>query len=279
MNGDTTSASEQAGVPASTSGNKESDPPTDSTKLNWTVIVPVALISAVVLLVGLPIGAVLIVSSSGCCLANGPENIVTFWASMTAGFLALFGMVVTAVFIITAFRVDATARAKAQLAARDEVWKYIEQYKAKLAKDLEDLETLVKKVQSCGEGAKKDIAKVQEEVNDQKDQAIRAITVAQTETTNAADGAKKAIGEARDQIVNAAREAQGVISGASDQTMAVAHEAQEAMSSARQQVERQRDEAIPVIDSARQEAEAAARVVQERARTTGDPTDTEGGQE
>lgn len=101
----------------------------DGPKINWIVIVPVTLISAVVLLVGLPLGAVLIVNYSGCCLANGTEQVVTFWAAMIAGFLALFGMVVTGVFVITAFRVDATARAKAQLSAREEVWTYIEQYR------------------------------------------------------------------------------------------------------------------------------------------------------
>ena len=55
---------------------------------------------------GLPLGAVFIVNSSGCCFANGPEGVVTFWAALTAGFLALFGMLITGVFIITAFKVD-----------------------------------------------------------------------------------------------------------------------------------------------------------------------------
>lgn len=96
--------------------------------IQWHVIVPIILIGAVVLLFGLPIGAVWVVNSSGCCLANGTESLVTFWASLSAGFLALFGMVVTGVFIVTAFRVNAEARAEARTSAQKEAEKVARTY-------------------------------------------------------------------------------------------------------------------------------------------------------
>lgn len=89
----------------------------DVKEIPWRVIVPIVLIGAVILLFGLPIGAVWIVSSSGCCLTTGTENLITFWASMIAGSLALFGMLITGVFVLTAFRVNAQAETEAQRAA------------------------------------------------------------------------------------------------------------------------------------------------------------------
>ena len=243
---DQTGAPEQQG--------ESSNPP--EYKPNWKVIVPIVLISAAVLLVCLPICALLIVNSTGCCL-NGPENVVTFWASMMAGFLALFGMLVTGVFVITSLRVEATARAQAQIEARKEVWTYIEHYHSKLAGEIKVLEGLVQKmkaeVTASGENAKQAFTEARNEVGREKDQASAAITLARNETTNAANEAQRAIDGARERIATVANDAQGRIDGA-------------------------RDEAIGAIDSARQEVEDAAREVQERAgRATGGPTQ-EGGE-
>ena len=113
----------QAGLAADAS-SKNTSQNTDSEKqggavkeISWRVIVPIALIGAVLLLVVLPIGAVWIVNNSGCCPTSGTENLITFWASMTAGFLALFGMLITGVFVLTAFRVNAQAETEAREAA------------------------------------------------------------------------------------------------------------------------------------------------------------------
>ena len=256
-------------------------------RTNWTVIVPIALISAVVLLVGLPVGAVMIINNTSCCLAIGPEKLITFWASMIAGFLALFGMVVTGVFVITAFRVDATARAKAQLAARDEVWNYVRNYDEKLANELAALLPIV---EERAEQAKRTIDNAKKEVEAQQGDASTAIAGARSETTSAADGARRAISVARDEATDAARrareaiggveaetgnaavEAQRAIAEGRNQTIDAANGAQEAIVALRHEVERQRTEAIPAIDNAQQEVEAAAQEARDRiGRAGGSP--------
>ena len=227
---------------------ESSNPP--EYKPNWKVIVPIVLISAVVLLVCLPVCALLIVNSTGCCLANGPEKMITFWASMIAGFLTLFGMLVTGVFVITSLRVEATARAMAQLEAREEMWKYIKRYHAEL---IENLQTLERGVSEGGEDAKSAIANATAEVKAEQGQASVAIIRVRDETANAADEAQRDIG------------------GARDQTTAAADETQAAIRNAGQEVERQRDETNRAIDSARQDVETAARAARDRIDRAGEP--------
>ena len=218
-------------------------------KPNWKVIVPVALISAAVLLVCLPVGALLIVNSTGCCTVNGPENVVTFWATMIAGFLALFGMLITGVFVITSLRVEATARAQAQIEAREEVWKYIRRYQSEL---VEQITALVSEMQKEGEEAKGEITAAREEVTAQQSGASRAIASAQREITSTAAEARRAIAGARNETTDAARQAQEAVNGARSQTTDAARQAQEA------------------IDGARQEVETAAQAARDRIDRTGD---------
>lgn len=257
-------------------------------KPNWKVLVPVVLISAVVLLVCLPVGALLIVNNTGCCLANSPENVITFWASMIAGFLALFAMIITGVFIITAFRVEATARAEAQIAAGEEVWKYIENYREKLYADLRELADLAPKVINTSQDAMQAMARAQEDVEARQHEAINAIAQAQSETASAADEAQRTIGGKQEETIDAARQAQEAIGGAvdettrlvgeaqrtigeaRDQTTNAANEAQGVIVGARQDVERQRTDAISAIDSAREEVEAAAQAARDRLDRAGD---------
>ena len=264
-------------------------------RINWTVIVLIALLSAVVLLVGLPVGAVLVMNSTGCCLVNGPEKVITFWASMIAGFLALFGMVVTGVFVITAFRVDATARAQARLAARKEVWNYITQYEAKLALEIEELKKLVPQVKERSVAAMKAFTKAEEDVKKLQHEVVTAIAQAQSETASAADEAQRAIGGVQEETINTARQAQEAIGGARVETANAAEEAQRAVAEvrgqtidaasevqevifgARQEVERQRTEAISAIDSAREEVETAVQAARDRIDRAGGAPEGEGG--
>ena len=235
-----------SGTPAGAHRQSGTNSGSEDRVLRWNVIVPLVLIAAVVLLLGLPLGAVFIMNSS-CCLADGPENVVTFWASMTAGFLALFGMIITAVFIITAFRVDATAQAKAQVVAQEAVWNYLKNEQAELVKDLECLKALMKKVKECGESAQLALTKAKDDVEMQQKDANSAITAAEGATTNAA------------------REAQEAVAKALEETTSAAKGAQEAIGKALQEVQGQHDEAIRAIGEAQQEAEDAARAVRERA--------------
>ena len=230
-----------------TSGTKSTVPA--DRPIPWAVVVPVVLVGAVVLLVGLPLGAVLIVSSSGCCLVSGPEYLITFWASMIAGFLALFGLVVTGVSIITAFRTDSTARAEAQHVADKAARTYLKRYKENLFEEMAAARDCVKAKGSA----------VVAEIQAQKDAASSAITGARDKTTDAATKAQTAIGAARDKTTDAATEAQTAIRGAG------------------QQVERRRGEAIGAIDSAQQGVETAAREARDRIERAGDPPQGGGG--
>lgn len=239
-------------------------------KPNWKVIVPIVLISAVVLLVFLPVCALLIVNSTGCCLADGTEKIITFWASMVAGFLALFGMLVTGVFVITSLRVEATARVEAQLAARKEMWTYLKQYHEKFYDDLNELKELAQE-------AEQTIAEAQEMVEARQREASAAIIHAQSETTHAADEAQGVIAGVRDQTTEVARQAQEAIGGALGRTTDAAAEAQRTIGEVREQTIGTANDAQEAIDNAQQEVQAAAQAARDRIDRAGGAPEGEGG--
>ena len=262
----TSDSSTSTGNDATSSSQTKSTVPADR-PIPWAVVVPVVLVGAVVLLVGLPLGAVLIVSSSGCCLVSGPEYLITFWASMIAGFLALFGLVVTGVSIITAFRTDSTARAEAQHVADKAARTYLKRYKENLFEEMAAARDCVKAKRSA----------VVAEIQAQEDAASGVIAGARDKTTAAATKAQTAIGAARDKTTGAATEAQGVIGAARDNTTNTAREAQVAIRGVRQEVEHQRDETIRAFNSARQGVEDAARAARDRIDRAGDPPQGGGG--
>ena len=188
------------------------------TEIPFRVVVPIVLIGAVVLLMGLPLGAVFIVNSSGCCFTNGPEGVVTFWAALTAGFLALFGMLITGVFIITAFKVDDKARAEAWEAADKAVTSYLNRYsekelqkiaeiKGRIEKAVQSIETqraeaaeaIANEQQAATEAAnesKREIEEARADVEEQHSKAISAIDRLREEVENAAEDARERIAQA-----------------------------------------------------------------------------------
>lgn len=209
----------------------------------WRIVSFVSIV-AVVLLVGLPVGAVLIVKLTGCCFTSGPENVITFWASMIAGFLTLFGMVVTGVFVLTAFKTKEIAKAEAQSEARKTAQEvagtatdvFLQDRRGRLFRELKTAMDEVAEQAANVEKLGQDVEDIGANVKALHEQATEAITAAQESATNAAREAQAAIGEARDQTTSGASEAQ------------------------------------EAIGRAREEAEAAARVVRERAdRATGGP--------
>lgn len=186
----------------------------NSSAYPWRIIVPIVLIGAVVLLMGLPLGAVFIANKFGCCFANGPENVVTFWAALTAGFLALFGMLVTGVFVITSIRTDATARAEAHNALET----YIKRNREEFLKDLDESR---KKVKSEAAAASKEITGAQREIETQQDKAGNAIASAQKAVVGTAKEAQQKIGAAlegangrRDEAIHAIDRVQAEVESA-----------------------------------------------------------------
>ena len=261
-------------------------------EIRWAVVVPAVLIAAAVLLVGLPLGAVLIMNSTGCCLGNGPEKIITFWASMIAGFLALFGMLLTGVFVITSLRVEATARAQAQSVAHETASKvsrdtakqaadrFIRSHKGEMFEELEratdgaaQVAAKAEELDRGVENSKGELEKLKGEVTTLQNEAMNARTAideAQQQTTNLANQAQLTIDGARERIDAGANEAQQAIDRARERIGTVENEAQGTIDGARQEVEGRRGEAIGAIDSARQEVETAARAARDRIDRAGD---------
>ncbi len=262
----TSDSSTSTGNDATSSSQTKSTVPADR-PIPWAVVVPVVLVGAVVLLVGLPLGAVLILSSSGCCLVSGPEYLITFWASMIAGFLALFGLVVTGVSIITAFRTDSTARAEAQHVADKAARTYLKRYKENLFEEMAAARDCVKAKRSA----------VVAEIQAQEDAASGAIDGARQQTTSLANEAQQAIDGAREQTTNLASEAQQIIDGIRERIGTAASEAQGTIDTASQEVMQQRNETIGAFDSARQDVQTAARAARDRIERAGDPPQGGGG--
>ena len=94
-------------------------------------------------LVGLPLGALAIVHLTGCCSNESLTSFFTFWGSVLAGMLALFGMLIAAVFVITALRIDKSAEAEARSAAEEAVGEFILKYQEELVKQIDQRMTNV----------------------------------------------------------------------------------------------------------------------------------------
>ena len=188
------------------------------TEIPFRVVVPIVLIGAVVLLMGLPLGAVFIVNSSGCCFTNGPEGVVTFWAALTAGFLALFGMLITGVFIITAFKVDDKARAEAWEAADKAVTSYLNRYSEKELQKIAEIkgriEKAVQSIETQRAAAAEAIANEQQAATEAANESKREIEAARAGVEEARAGVEEqhskaisAIDRLREEVENAAEDA------------------------------------------------------------------------
>lgn len=266
-----TTASNQSGASSAGADGQSNTKSTEAKELErrvifWLLIItPVVLIAAIVLLVGLPLGTVWIMNSADCCLTDNHESAVSFWASMIGGFLALFGMIITAAFIITAFRVDATAQAKAQVVAQKAVWNYLKNEQAELVKDLKCVKALVEEVKKCGKSAQEAMVAAQNATTDAAREAQEAIARALENVEAQQEEASSTIVAARDATTNAASQAQEGIAGAVEDVETQQREASSAIVAARDATNDAASQAQAAIGNARQEAEAAAREVRERA--------------
>ena len=149
---------------------------------------------------------------------------MTFWAALTAGFLALFGMLITGVFIITAFKVDDKARAEAWEAADKAVTSYLNRYSEKELQKIAEIAEI-----------KGRIEKAVQSIETQRAEAAEAIANEQQAATEAANESKREIEAARAGVEEA-----------------------------RAGVEEQHSKAISAIDRLREEVENAAEDARER---------------
>lgn len=155
---------------------------------------------APIMVVGLPLAAFWIVQHSGCC-SDGPlASEGNFWGSAIAGMLALFGMLITAVFIITAFRVDKNAKFEAIVAATDGVGEFLDKYKVELLEGIDgwageaeaEKDRAIKRIdaatiaaESASNTALANIEEVRQNVVQRGEQAVETINAETSDVANA----------------------------------------------------------------------------------------------
>ena len=167
-------------------------------------------IIAPIMLLGLPLGALAIVHLTGCCANESVVSFFTFWGSVLAAMLALFGMLIAAVFVITALRIDKNAKIEARAAAVDAVQKFLLMYKREFLKQIDKWSRQVKSKKKdaieCIETAKQAtelkrqdatsaIDKARKETDEEAKQAKEAMTQAARDVETEKDTAVGRIGE------------------------------------------------------------------------------------
>ena len=157
-----------------------------------------------IMLVGLPLGALLVVHHSGCCMTNSIEQLISFWGSVLGGMLALFGMMITAVFVISAFRIDKSARAEAAAEAADAAGKFFHEYRREV---IVLIDKYVEEVKRTKEQAVDYICAAKAAAEEAKKGAIKTIDAAVTGTESARDVAVGRIDDARTAAESASKKA------------------------------------------------------------------------
>ena len=153
----------------------------------WYWIVGIAALGAAMLM-GFPLGA-LHITQDTCCFfeLDSLSSLLTFWGAVFAGFLALFGLLISGVFVITAFKVERQAK----LEARDVARKTVEEIAEKETK--EAAEKAAKKIaKEVAEGIAEEVAPIiAEEIAEEIAKTVAPIKAAEV----AAKEAKKVASE------------------------------------------------------------------------------------
>ena len=170
-------------------------------------------IGAPIMLVGLPLGALLIVQTSGCCTNESTEQLISFWGSVLGGMLALFGVMITAVFVITTFRIDKNARAEAAIEAADAAGKFLLDYKREL---MDEIDQDMREVKCKKKQAIKCMTAAKCAVKGEKKEATKCINAAKTDTESASEKAVAAIEKVRENVAGEGAEATKAIDQATD---------------------------------------------------------------
>lgn len=226
-------------------------------------------IGAPIMLVGLPLGALWIVQQSGCCPNQSIEHLISFWGSVLGGMLALFGTLIAAVFVITAFRIDKSARAEAAAEAADSLGKFVVEYKREL---LVLIEKWLRKVKSKKAKAKARMEAASTAVESAKAAAISRIDSARNAAEAAKDTAIERIDSARAAAESASEDAVAEIGEVRDNVARSGEQATTAMDQATVDVDRRRGAAIERIEA--EVAEVVRAVAEARARIQAQPDDS-----
>ena len=196
-------------------------------------------IAAPFLLVGLPLVALAIVQFSGCCTSQSTAGFLTFWGSLFAGMLALFGVLIAAVFVISAFRIDKSAKAEAQMAAEDAVAKFIVKYKEEL---LGRVDTWLSEVELAKKVAIESIDTAKIAAESKSETAVTEIEKAQSDVEQRAKQTTDAMGKA-------ARDVEKAKTDAVEQMESAATEVERVSAEIKARLESQRPDESPPDDS------------------------------
>ena len=161
---------------------KEARQPPDYAKLMaWAVCV------ALLTLVALPLGSLWISSNSICCFDNNAlSDQLTFWAAMLGGFIALFGIVISGLFVVFAFRIDYGATLEASRHAVKAAIEFLEfdpdkilkkftgrisEFSSLIKKKEDEISSLIKEKKREIEKKAKEIEQPLADIKDKLDQA------------------------------------------------------------------------------------------------------------
>lgn len=134
-------------------------------KPKYTTLMAVTVCVGIVTLVALPLGTVWISSNSDCCFNGSLPNQLTFWAAMLAGFIALFGIVISGLFVVFAIRIDHGATLEAAGHAMKAVIKFIDfdpqnivkKFVERVAEFESSISATEREVKAAGKNAEKEI--------------------------------------------------------------------------------------------------------------------------
>lgn len=156
---------------------------TKAKPFNYPVFITAIISFGILVLVALPLGAVWISSNSDCCFNNSLSNQLTFWAAMLGGFLALFGTIISGIFVVFAFRIDHGAKSESAKVAMDAVIQFlnanpkrtIAEFKDKIGEIRKAFDACVKAAKEDIRNKKKEIDAAKKEIDDAKEKIDESI--------------------------------------------------------------------------------------------------------
>ena len=189
--------------------------------LNYLAIAAAILGTGILVLVILPLGAYWIASSTNCCFTDSTSNLLTFWAAILGGFIALFGMVISGLFVVIQIRIDNASKSEATRAVNEVLGEYLQvnedtiienfrtmveasekliegavkETKQKAKSAQEEIAETTSNVKEASERAVADIAKYSSQVEQAQNRAVRQIQQAGAQVGDARNGAASRISE------------------------------------------------------------------------------------
>ncbi len=140
---------------------------TKAEPFNYPAFITAIISFGILVLVALPLGAVWISSNSDCCFNYSVSDQLTFWAAMLGGFLAFFGIIISGIFVVFAFRIDHGAKNESVKFAMDAVIQFLNANPKRTIAEFRDIiEKIYRDFDSCAKATKEDICKKKSEIDD-----------------------------------------------------------------------------------------------------------------